>query len=96
MPVKAKFQENGRFGLQIHSGPPAEAWYKDIQIKSSNLSLITPTHMIQLFAFYCLPDWLDISLGGQPEKTTKTHPTGYFLAGRSLSWSCCRWFIALN
>lgn len=24
---------NGRIGLQIHSGPPAEAWYKDIQIR---------------------------------------------------------------
>ena len=23
----------GRFGLQIHSGPPAEAWYKDIQVR---------------------------------------------------------------
>ncbi|HIG83226.1 MAG TPA: DUF1080 domain-containing protein [Verrucomicrobia bacterium] len=23
---------NGRFGLQIHSGPPAEAWYKDIEV----------------------------------------------------------------
>lgn len=25
---------HGRFGLQIHSGPPAEAWYKDIQIRT--------------------------------------------------------------
>ena len=23
---------NGRFGLQIHSGAPAEAWYKDIEV----------------------------------------------------------------
>ena len=30
---ESKIPRNGRFGLQIHSGPPAEAWYKDIQIK---------------------------------------------------------------
>ena len=30
---ETKIPRNGRFGLQIHSGPPAEAWYKDIQIK---------------------------------------------------------------
>ena len=28
-----KVPRNGRLGLQIHSGPSAEAWYKDIQIK---------------------------------------------------------------
>ncbi|MDA7681423.1 beta-propeller fold lactonase family protein [Verrucomicrobiales bacterium] len=28
-----KVPRSGRFGLQIHSGLPAEAWYKDIQIK---------------------------------------------------------------
>mgnify|MGYP001311237586 FL=1 len=28
-----KVPRNGRLGLQIHSGPPAEAWYKDLQIK---------------------------------------------------------------
>ena len=28
-----KIPRNGRLGLQIHSGPPAEAWYKDLQIK---------------------------------------------------------------
>ncbi len=25
--------ENGLLGLQIHSGPPSEAWFKDITIK---------------------------------------------------------------
>ena len=28
-----KVPRSGLFGLQIHSGLPAEAWYKDIQIK---------------------------------------------------------------
>jgi hypothetical protein len=28
-----KVPRRGRFGLQIHSGPPAEAWYKDIEIR---------------------------------------------------------------
>ena len=30
---ETKVPRNGRLGLQIHSGPSAEAWYKDIQIK---------------------------------------------------------------
>ncbi|MFP6873423.1 MAG: beta-propeller fold lactonase family protein [Verrucomicrobiales bacterium] len=30
---KAKIPRKGRFGLQIHSGPPAEAWYKDIEVR---------------------------------------------------------------
>ncbi len=29
----AKIPQRGRFGLQIHSGPPAECWYKDIELK---------------------------------------------------------------
>ena len=28
-----KVPRNGRFGLQIHSGPPAECWYRNIWIK---------------------------------------------------------------
>ena len=27
-------EQNGLIGLQIHSGPPTEAWYKDITIKA--------------------------------------------------------------
>lgn len=30
----AKIERTGRLALQIHSGPPAEAWYKNIRIKS--------------------------------------------------------------
>ena len=26
-------EQNGFIGLQIHSGPPSEVWYKDIEIK---------------------------------------------------------------
>ena len=26
-------EQEGLIGLQIHSGPPTEAWYKDIKIK---------------------------------------------------------------
>ena len=29
---KSDIPRNGRFGLQIHSGAPAEAWYKDIEV----------------------------------------------------------------
>ena len=29
----AKIEQRGIIGLQIHGGPPAEAWYKDIEIK---------------------------------------------------------------
>jgi hypothetical protein len=29
----AKIEQNGLIGLQIHGGPPSEAWYKDIRIK---------------------------------------------------------------
>jgi hypothetical protein len=29
----AKIPRKGRFGLQIHSGPPAEACYKDIEVR---------------------------------------------------------------
>jgi len=29
----AKIEQTGRLGLQIHGGPPAEAWYKDLRIK---------------------------------------------------------------
>lgn len=28
-----RIEQNGLIGLQIHSGPPGEAWYKDIEIK---------------------------------------------------------------
>lgn len=28
-----KIPRRGRFGLQIHSGPPAEAWYRDIRVR---------------------------------------------------------------
>ena len=28
-----QIEQNGLIGLQIHSGPPGEAWYKDIRIK---------------------------------------------------------------
>lgn len=30
---KADIPRNGRIGLQIHSGAPLEAWYKDIEVK---------------------------------------------------------------
>ena len=30
---EAKIPRKGRFGLQIHSGPPAEACYKDIEVR---------------------------------------------------------------
>jgi len=29
----AKIARTGIIGLQIHGGPPTEAWYKDITIK---------------------------------------------------------------
>ncbi|MHC4155994.1 MAG: family 16 glycoside hydrolase, partial [Planctomycetota bacterium] len=29
----ASIDQTGVIGLQIHSGPPAEAWYKDIKIR---------------------------------------------------------------
>lgn len=29
----AAIEQNGLIGLQIHGGPPSEAWYKDIRIK---------------------------------------------------------------
>lgn len=29
-----KIEQNGRLALQIHSGPPAEAWYRKIRLKS--------------------------------------------------------------
>lgn len=29
----AKIEQSGFIGLQIHGGPPSEAWYKDIRIK---------------------------------------------------------------
>jgi hypothetical protein len=25
-------EQTGQIGVQIHAGPPAEAWYKDIEI----------------------------------------------------------------
>lgn len=28
-----KIEQTGRLGLQIHGGPPAEAWYKELRIK---------------------------------------------------------------
>ena len=28
-----KIEQNGLIGVQIHGGPPSEAWYKDIRIK---------------------------------------------------------------
>lgn len=30
---ESKVPRNGRFGLQIHSGPPAECWYRNIWVK---------------------------------------------------------------
>jgi hypothetical protein len=31
--AEANIPRTGRFGLQIHSGPPSECWYKDIELK---------------------------------------------------------------
>ncbi|MBT5380264.1 MAG: DUF1080 domain-containing protein, partial [Opitutae bacterium] len=28
-----KIPRDGRFGLQIHSGPPAECWYRNLWLK---------------------------------------------------------------
>jgi len=38
-----KIEQKGLIGLQIHGGPPSEAWYKDIVIKELNASTTDST-----------------------------------------------------